>query len=312
MPDRILVIRLGALGDLALCIQAFHEIRQAHKDAEIALLTMPAFAGFARRMPWFDRVIVDPRPPAIRVDQWLRLVADVRAFGPKRVYDLQGKRRQSVLFALLGGPLGPEWSGAAPYCSHPRPKLPTPGTHFTDYVTAQLRLAGVKAQPPADVNWLDAPIDVFQLPERYAVLVPGCAPHREYKRWPPRNFAALAQKLETRGIASVAVGTAQDAEAIAAIRSIAPHVTDLSGRTDLFQLAGLMRRAEVVIANDTGPMHIAAALGAPTLGLMSGQVDAAWNAPHGPRAKALRGTPLAALDVDKVLLALDEFLAQKR
>ena len=88
-------------------------------------------------------------------------------------------------------------------------------------------------------------------------------------------------------------------------------MVDFSGRTTLFQLAGIMRRAVCVIANDTGPMHIAASVGAPVLGLMSEQVDAAWSAPKGPNAKWLQGKPLGDLDVDKVFLALGEFLDQK-
>jgi ADP-heptose:LPS heptosyltransferase len=308
---RVLVIRIGALGDIVLCFQAFHEIRQAHKNAEIAFLTMPAYADFGRHMPWFNRVIIDPRPPAWEIRQWLKLFKDVRGFDPTHVYDLQCKPRQSVLYARLGGPWGPvDWSGAAPFCSHPRLAAPLPGMHFTDYVQAQLQLADIPKQPPADVSWFDAPLTDLKLPERYAVLVPGCAPGREYKQWPARNFADLAQKLEEKGIASVAVGSRYDKPVVASIRSAFPRLNDFSGSTTLFQLAAIMRRAVCVIANDTGPMHIAAAVGAPTLGLMSERVNATWNAPKGPGAKVLQGKPLAELGVDKVLLALGDFLDQ--
>ena len=56
------MIRLGALGDLVFCFQAFYEIRLAHPGAEIALLTRAPFAAFARALPWFDRVIIDTHP----------------------------------------------------------------------------------------------------------------------------------------------------------------------------------------------------------------------------------------------------------
>ncbi len=306
--ERILIIRLGALGDLVLCFQSFHEIREAHPRAEIALLTAPAFAGFAGKMPWFDRVIVDPRKPAWDLPAWLRLIGDIRRFRPTRVYDLQCKLRQNLLYALLGGPLGPEWSGAAPFCSHPRFDPPKPGMHVSEFWAAQLQLADVPQQPLVDLKWLDAPLDGFILPERFAVLIPGCAPHREYKRWPASKYAELAQKLREKGIASIAVGTSQDAGAISALRVGAPQVADFSGRTSLLQLAAVLRRATCVIANDTGPAHIAAAVGAPTLALMSEQVDAAWSAPRGPRSAWLQGKPLATLGVDKVLLALTDLL----
>ena len=302
--ERILIIRLGALGDLVLCFQTFHEIREAHKDAEIALLTAPAFAAFAGKIPWFDRIIVDPRKPAWDLPAWVRLIREIRRFKPTRVYDLQAKLRQNLLYVLLGGPLGPEWSGAAPFCSHPRFDPPAPGMHVSEFWAAQLQLADVPAQPPADLKWLDVPLDGFILPPRFAVLIPGCAPHREYKRWPASKYAELAQKLREKDIASIAVGTSQDAGAISALRVGAPQVADFSGRTSLFQLAAILRRATCVIANDTGPAHIAAAVGAPTLVLMSEQVDAAWSAPRGPRSAWLQGKPLATLGADKVLLAL--------
>lgn len=306
---RVLVIRIGALGDIILCFQAFHEIRMAHPDAEIAFLTMPPFADFARAMPWFNRVIVDPRPSGWQPQEWLKLVSEIRAFRPDRVYDLQGKNRQSVLYGLLGGPLGPEWSGRAPFCSHPRLDPPPAGMHFTEFLAAQLQLADVPPQGPADLGWLDAPLEGLALPERYAVLVPGCAPHREYKRWPARNYAKLAEKLQDRGIASVAVGAKQDASAIAAVKAaVSAPVMDIGGKTSLLQLGGAIRRSACVIANDTGPMHMAAALGAPVLGLMSEKVNASWNAPRGSRAAWLQGKPLSGLGVDQVFLALTRLL----
>ncbi|HEU0118331.1 MAG TPA: glycosyltransferase family 9 protein [Alphaproteobacteria bacterium] len=309
--EQILVIRLGALGDLILCFQAFHEIRKAHPDAEIALLTTPAFGGFAKLMPWFDRVIIGNRAPGWRLDHWGKLTAQVHSFRPTRVYDLQGKLRQDILYAMLGGPFGPEWSGAAPGCSHPRLWPPEPGMHYTDFVEAQLRRANVPPQSAPDLSWLDAPLDGFDLPERYAVLIPGCAPDREYKRWPAASYAALAAWLKDKGIASVAVGTAADAPMIAAIRAVAPDVIDFSSRTNLPQLAGIFRRAVAIVGNDTGPTHLAAAVGAPTLALMSDRVNPVWSAPKGTNAAMLQGTPLSSLSPDKVFLALTPLLDRR-
>ena len=301
MTDRILVIRLGALGDIVLCFAAFQAIRQAHPKAEIALLTMPAFAPFARLMPWFDRVLVDPRPPLWRLDAWGKLVHDVRAFAPTRVYDLQGKFRQSVLFHLLGKPT---WSGAAKGCSHPRLWPPTEGMHYTDFVAAQLERASLSRQPNVNTAWLDAPLDAFTLPERYALLIPGCAPNRAYKRWPTTHYAALAQKLHERGIESLMIGTAHEADALRDIACAAPFVHDLSGKTSLLQIAALARRALYVIGNDTGPTHLAAAVGGRVVALMSDRVNPTWSAPKGPRATWLQGKPLESLTVDSVLTTI--------
>jgi ADP-heptose:LPS heptosyltransferase len=308
-PERILAIRLGALGDLVLCFQAFHEIRTAHPGAEIALLTMPAFVEFARTMPWFNHIIADERPSFFQFGKWRNLVRHIRTFDPARVYDLQGKLRQTVLY-FLSGPTHVEWSGAAPFCSHPRLWPPAPGMHFTGFIAAQLRLANVPAAGPPDLFWLDAPLGELSLPPRYAVLIPGCAPGRGYKRWPAAHYAGIAKRLHAQGIACVALGTAIDSATIASIRGLTPEISDLSGKTSLHQLAGIVRRAACVIGNDTGPTHLAAAVGAPTLALMSEHIDPLWSAPRGSRSAWLQGNPLSNLSIDEVSLALGKLMGK--
>lgn len=301
MTRRVLVIRLGALGDLTLCFQAFADIRAAHPTAHIALLTMPAFAEFARLLPWFDEIITDPRPPLFR-SEWWQLLHKIRKFRPDCVYDLQGKFRQDAVFYALGGLLwGPKWSGAALGCSYPRLWPPQPSMHFTDFIAAQLQRAGIATGTPLDLSWLDAPIDKFvegRVREGgFVLLIPGCAPNRPYKRWPAENYAALANHFHDQGLTSLAIGTKQDADAIADIRTIAPHVIDLGGQTSLAELAGLARKAAFVVGNDTGPTHIAAAVGGRVLALMSDQVNPIWSAPKGVRTHWLQGKPLARLKV---------------
>jgi len=181
--------------------------------------------------------------------------------------------------------------------------------HFTDFLRAQLQRADVAAQPPANLVWLDAPLAGFSLPERYAVLIPASAPGGEYKRWPAGHYAALAKRLGERGITSLVAGARQDGNTTAKVVSLAtPHAIDFAGHTDLFELAAVMRRALCVIGNDTGPMHMAAALGAPTLALLSGHTDPAWSAPKPPRGAWRQAEPLSALDPAQVLLALDGLL----
>ncbi len=304
--ERILVIRLGALGDLVFCFQSFHEIRQAHPNAEMALLTRPAFASFARSLPWFDKVIVETHPTWKKPKDWLKLRKEIKDFNPTRVYDLQCKRRQSILYALLGGPLGPAWSGAAPFCRFPRPWPPAPDMHICDSLAAQLRVAGVRAMPTPDLSWFDAPVDRFALPQRYAVLIPGCSSTAPYKRWPAQNYASLAQILRGKGLPCVVIGTEADAEAVESIKTAVPDVTDLCGQTSLFELAGVLLRAAVVVGNDTGPMHMAAALCAPTVALFSGRSSATWSRPPGPKVALRRAPYLTDLSVEEALSAVKE------
>jgi ADP-heptose:LPS heptosyltransferase len=302
--DHILVIRLGALGDLVFCFQSFFEIRQAHPEAEIALLTRAPFAAFARTLPWFDRVIVETHPRFTNLKEWRLLLREIRSFRPTRIYDLQGKRRQSILYTLLGGPFGPEWSGAAPLCKFPRLWPPTPGMHFCEFLAAQLRLAAVSAQAPVDMSWFDASVEKFDLPEDYVVFVPGCSPGAPHKRWPAEKFAELALKLKMLGIPSVVVGTKIDADVVREIQKGAPGIIDLCEKTNLFELGGVLRRSKAVIGNDTGPTHLAAALGASTLALFSGRSNPTWSKPPGKRVSVLQCTPLSDLTADVVYVAL--------
>jgi ADP-heptose:LPS heptosyltransferase len=309
---RILVIRLGALGDLVFCFQSFAEIRAAHPDAEIALLTRAPFAAFARSLPWFDRIIIDSHPTLTQLGGWSALLHDIRAFAPECVYDLQGKTRQTILYMLLGATFGPAWSGAAPFCKFPRVWPPTAGMHFTDFLAAQLRAAGVPAASPINLDWFDAPVAKFALPAKYAALIPGCSPDALHKRWSARSYAALARALHARGLVCIVVGTLADAEAIAAITDYEPGVINLCGKTSLFELAGLLRRATLVIGNDTGPVHMAATIGAPTLALFSGRSNPTWSKPPGPHVASLQRADLAALDVGDVLAALDALIMDTR
>ncbi len=301
MREKILIVRLGALGDLVLCMTAFASLRRHHNDAEIALLTTPPFETFAKQMPWFDKVLIDTRPRFSQIKAWRQLAQEIKDFAPTRVYDFQGKFRQSILFHLLGGPLfGPKWSGAAFGCSHPRFWPPQKNMHYTDFLAAQLAKAGVEVVNSPDLSWLDAPSDQFNLPAKFVLFIPSCAPSRPYKRWPAECFAALAKKFAEQDIVCAAVGTEADKDSIAQIRALAPKVLDLSGQTTLSRLAGLVRKAALVVGNDTGPTHLAAAVGAKTIALMSHKVDPAWSAPKGPRTTWLQGKPLAKLSVDDV------------
>jgi len=295
----VLVIKLGALGDLILAFDAFQAIRVHHSKDHITLLTRPAYAAWARQMPWFDEVWDDP---SLRWWQWGRLMRwrkRLRAAQFHRIYDLQGNDRTALYYRLLGSPK-PEWSGPVRGCSHPRPDFRGQRLPAYERLLQQLESAGVPRAGRADLSWLDGDLSAFPLPERYVVLVPGSSPHRPEKRWPPTHYAALAERLRDHGIGSVAVGTHADQDAVAKLCASAPAVVNLIGQTHFGQLAALARQAVAVIGNDTGPVHLTAAVGAPTLVLYSGVSDPERMRPHGPHVAWLQQTSLAELSVEEV------------
>ncbi len=297
---RILVIKHGALGDLIQSLDACSAVRRHHAGAEIVLMTSPPYAALARAVPWFDRVWLDDRPAGHRIPAWWAIRRRFLAEGFDRVYDLQCSGRTARYFQLLPARRRPEWIGAAPGCSHPNPDFSGLGYSNRQKMAAQLAVAGIPGPEPADLSWLTAPVGHLGLPDRFALLVPGCSPHRPQKRWPARCYGDLARRLAARGIASVVAGTSADREAVDAVRAAAPGATDLCGRTSLFELAGVARRADVAIGNDTGPTFLASAVGTPCLMLMSRCTDPHVSAPWGPGARWLRRDDLAELSVAEV------------
>jgi ADP-heptose:LPS heptosyltransferase len=396
----VLVLKLGALGNIVLSLRAFGAIRQHHPDARITLLTTAPYAEWMADAPWFDRVLIDARPGGWDLPGVLRLRRMLRRGEFDRVYDLQTSSRSSHYFRLFAPGARPEWSGIAPGCSHPDRDPDRDRIHDIDRQHGQLRQAGITDIPPPDLSWCRGDIARFALPRPFALLVPGSAPHRPIKRWPAAHYRLLAEWLTQRGIVPVVLGTAGergladqicaatttqgctgttdgldtttqglgisvppfDASALgpgtstgdlrfctqspiavplglaaAATRGLAaeaPHVLaaeatrgpaavpsstdarDLTGQTSFGDLAELARAATLAIGNDTGPMHLLAAAGCPSLVLFSGDSDPARCAPRAPPGAAgvrvLRRADLATLAPEDVMAEVTDLLRARR
>ena len=143
------------------------------------------------------------------------------------------------------------------------------------------------------------------------MLIPGAAAHRPRKRWPAERFGDLAHLLAAGGLAPVVVGGAGDAGHAAVIRAACPAAIDLTGRTTLLQLGGVLAGATLAVGNDTGPTHLAAALGLPTIALFSGDSDPALTRPRGD-VTVLAAPDLADLPVQRVAAALPQVHSRSR
>ncbi len=308
-PTAILVIKLGALGDVAQAFGAFAAIRAHHAGCHIVLLTTPPFAGALGASPWFDEVWSEARAPVWHFGAWLALRRRIRAAGFARVYDLQTSTRSDRIFRVLGPGARPEWVGRVAGASHRHADPRRDVMHTHERLAGQLAVAGVATTDSPDLSWMRADISRFGLPHPVALLVPGASPHRPEKRWPVAHFAALAAKLAARGIASAVLGAGADAPLAADIRAAAPRTADLCGRTALEDLVPLGRACVVAVGNDTGPMHWIAAAGAPVLTLFSAASDPSLCAPRGPRVRVLRRADLSVLGVDEVAAAAFDLAA---
>jgi len=301
-PERLLIIKHGALGDFVQALGPMKAIRMAHAGAHITLLTTQPFAELGRRSGYVDDVWTDVRP---KWDPrgWLELRRQLISGRFTRVYDLQTSGRSSRYFHLFPEPK-PEWSGIARGCSHPHANPRRDFMHTLDRQAEQLRMAGISRVPPPDLSWADADIARFGLETRFALLVPGGSAHRPEKRWPREAFATLARALGADGIQPVLVGAGPESGLLAAIQAEAPRAVNLAGRTSFFDLAALARHARVAVGNDTGPMHLFAVAGAPCLVLFSAASDPALCLPRGEEVRFIRASHLEDVKVDEVLATM--------
>ena len=298
----ILVIRLSALGDVIQSFAPFAAIRAHHPDARITLLTTAPFAAMLARAPWFDSILVDPRPKAWDFAGLWRLSRMLRGYG--FVYDLQTSDRSSHYFRLAGRP---NWSGIARGCSHPHANPRRDFMHTRERQLEQLAMAGITAFPAPDLRWLSGQGATHNIPDNAVLLVPGAAPSRPRKRWPADRYAALATQLAARGHTPVLIGAAAEADITATIRAACPEAVDLIGKTTLPDIAALATRAKFAIGNDTGPMHLITAIGCPATVLFSADSDPDLTAPRGPNGEwptVLRAPDLADLPMDRVAATL--------
>lgn len=302
--ERILVIKLGALGDAVQALGPMKAIRQAHPNAKITLLTAPAYAGFFENCPFVDQVWRDTRPHKLNLIGMLTLRSMLRAGRFQRVYDLQTSSRSSLYHKLIGPGRRPEWSGIAPGASHPHANPLRDTMHTIDRQRDQLAMAGIADVPPPDLSWLDADIAKFKLPDPFVLLVPGGAPTRPKKRWPVAKYAALAQELAAHNVNPVVIGGKGEADLGKAIRAASSRARDLTGQTSFAEIVAIARKAGAAIGNDTGPMHLIAGAGCPSIVLFGSDSDPALCAPKGREVAVLRRDSLEGLGVDEVMRLL--------
>ena len=279
---KILIVRLGALGDIVHAVPAVAALRRARPDAQIDWVVearhreiVDLVRGLRRR------ITIDTR------EKWHRLAGVIRDLRAERydvALDLQGLVKSAVVAGL---------AGARRVLGFARPALREPAAAFfyseriavddrQHIVRKNLALVAALAQPVVDLPF-EFPLDVPQLPsmvEPYALLNPGAAwPN---KRWPPRRFGAVADWIHTRhGLRSLVLWGPGERPLAEEVSAASVGAAEPAPATTIADVLALARDARLVISGDTGPLHLAAAVGAPLIGLY-GPTSPARNGPWMP------------------------------
>jgi len=302
---RLLVVRLSAMGDILHALPAVTALREAHPEWHIGwavepqwkpLLAAEGANGRGPRMPLVDRVHVVP------ARQWAR-----SPLGPKTMREVRRVRRElrdeqyDVCVDLQGAlrsAVIAKWACATRLIGEDAPRervaryffnerVRTRGVHVIEQATEVMNVVAEDFLPvrcPLLPRDPEAERKASALATPFVLLIPGAG--WGAKRWPSERYAELATRLRDAGYGVVVnAGPGED--------SLAGEVARLSGgaptvlRSSIAELIALTRRAELVIGGDTGPLHLASALGKPVVGIF-GPTDPARNGPFGGNFRVLR------------------------
>lgn len=284
--ERIAVLRGGGLGDLVGALPAIDALAGAYPGAEITLLGLASHAALLEGRPGSPVAAVEVLPAAPGVRDGESDPAEVEAFVARmreRRFDLavqlHGGGRNSNPFVLR---LGARHTVGTRTADAPALERTMPYRYYQHEVHRWLEVAGlagaapVRLEPALEATEQERAAAEGLLPAaaRRVVLHPSATDPR--RRWPTDRFGAVATALAGRGIGVAVIGDADETalaeEVVRAAHAALPPdahdlVTSLAGRLTLGQLAGVLAAADVVLANDSGPRHIAAALGTATVGI---------------------------------------------
>lgn len=309
---RVLIVKLSSLGDVIHTLPALTALRRHWPDAHLTWLVEPSAADILHGHPALNRVLLLPRPAwadlfrrgrLFRVArQVLQFLRELRATSYDLVLDFQGLAKSAVWVAAaraaakLGPGPGRRRNELAWLVYDRRVPLPSPGVHAVERNLALLDALGV---PRGPVRY-DLPVapEVERAATELlagaglaagAAFVAACPQTRwPTKNWTATGFAAVADALAGRGLPVVFTGAPADRTALDEIAAaMRTPMCRVDGRTPLPVLAAVFRRARAVLATDTGPLHLAVAMGTPVVALF-GPTDPGYTGPHGPGHRVVR------------------------
>jgi lipopolysaccharide heptosyltransferase I len=295
--NRLLIVKLSSLGDVLHALPVVKSIKQGLPHLSIGWVIRERCAGLLLGNDFLDDVYVIPNKPSIKALWKLRQTLRRKKYDT--AFDMQGLLLSGVITALSGAPrrvgLNRNREMNAVFLSEPTIEGKLPLTHAVD---VQLGFRGAAGLPPIDelpevtylavreADWLQTVKSRFN-DEKIVVLNVGAS--TIYKRWPNQRWIELANALTEQHFHVVLTAgptEADDADRIAAEITRKALLTNLGGITNSDQLATILRHSNLVITGDTGPLHMAASVGTPTIALF-GPTDPRLTGPYGKQHKVI-------------------------
>jgi ADP-heptose:LPS heptosyltransferase len=254
--SNILIIKLGSLGDVVQISGALRDIREHHKNEKITILTNSKYLNLFKNCPYVDDCLEDQRLPRYNIFYLLRLRKIVNSLNFNKVYDLQNSNRTSFYRKFLFNVK--DWSSSKDI---PENKY---NNSVLQRFDEQLRKSNIQTlyTLKPDFSWAAEKANSYNLDtdKKYVLFFPFCSKDLIHKRWPYfSELINLIQKNHPQYELVVAPGPGEIEEAKSLDIKIA---LNNNSPLNFFELASLIKKSHLVIANDTGPAHMAAHLGA--------------------------------------------------
>jgi lipopolysaccharide heptosyltransferase I len=278
-PSRIAIIKPSALGDIVHALPVLTALRCRYPQAHLAWVVNSSYEPLLKGHPDLNETIPFDRAGLRKgwraaLGCFRSLWREVRRRDVDLAIDLQGLFRSGLMTWATGASrrvgLSTAREGAHWFYTDRVPVSPGE-IHAVDRYWLVAEALGAGGGPKefrlpsfeSEAAWVEATLRSCPGPW----LMVGVGARWQTKRWPPRHFAALLQRAQSAfGGTALFVGSAEDsAAALAALQELRGPGLLLTGRTTLTQLGALLSRADVMLANDTGPLHLAAALGRPVV-----------------------------------------------
>ena len=304
--SNILIIKHGSLGDIAQACGAIQDIFENHNNDKIYLLTTKPYFDLFKKNPYLTDVILDKRLSRFNLIYLYFLMRKIKQHKISKVYDLQNSSRTSFYKKILFPNSNfNTWSSSETTLPKDKTKEEFDKKSVLERFNHQLQTSEINTKHTLlpDFSWSCTDISKIRSEyklEKYIILFPFCSPHLTQKKWPYYN--ELIEKIKNQYNDQFKIVVAPGPDEINDSKDInALCILDNGKALDITQLSSLIKNSSFVIANDTGPAHMAAHLGAKGLTLFGSHTTAYKVSIERENFKAIQVNDLTKLTTDKVL-----------
>ena len=312
--SKILIIKLGSLGDITQVSGVIRDISENHINDEIHIMTTKPYIDLFKKNPHISNVILDKRLPRYNLIYLYFLMKNIKKYKFSKVYDLQNSNRTSFYKRILFPNAGKDiWSSSETTLPAGTTKEEFDKQSVLSRFDHQLRNSGINTSHTLSPDFSWSLSDITQIKNnyklvQYIILFPFSSVQAISKKWPYYNdlINLINEKYNNDYKIVIAPGHNEIKEAT---NINALCILDNGKALDISQLATLIKGSSFVVSNDTGPAHIAAHLGVKGLGLYGAHTTALKVSIERENFKAIQTTELSKLSAKKVFERMSEIIS---